>query len=168
MRTALALVLSVAALAGCSSKKKATTLPPAAAADAAPAAKAPSSGVTVDRDGKAAAPPGDFQPIYFAFDSSELLPEAREELGALASWLGEAAAATVTIEGHADARGTAEYNVALGERRARVIREYLVRLGVAERRLSIISFGEERPAVAGDGEATWARNRRGELVLSQK
>jgi peptidoglycan-associated lipoprotein len=161
------LALSAAvALAGCS-KKKAATLPSPVAEAPARAADAPASGVTVDRDGSDAAPPGDFQPIYFAFDSADLLPEARRELETLAGWLGKAPAATVTIEGHADARGTAEYNVALGERRARVIREFLVRLGIAADRLSVISFGEERPAVAGDGEASWARNRRGELVVGQ-
>jgi peptidoglycan-associated lipoprotein len=154
---------------GCS-KKKASTLPPAPepAAETTPRKEPPTSGVAVDSDGSGTGAPGAFQPIYFAFDASDLLPEARQELEELATWLGRSPAATVRIEGHADDRGTAEYNVALGERRARAIRDYLVRLGIASSRLSTISYGEERPAAAGDDEASWARNRRGELVLSQR
>jgi peptidoglycan-associated lipoprotein len=73
----------------------------------------------------------------------------------------------VTIEGHADDRGTVEYNVALGERRAVAIRDHLVRLGVAPARLGVISFGEERPALAGRDDDARSKNRRGELVLGQ-
>jgi peptidoglycan-associated lipoprotein len=164
------LPLLAAAALGCSKKKAATMPSPAgrtAEASAAPAEKQ-TSGVTVDGDGSGAAEAGSFRPIYFEFDSAELLAAARQELQTLAAWLRRDAAATVTIEGHADQRGTAEYNVGLGERRAHAIREYLVQLGVAAARLSTISFGEERPAMAGDGEASWARNRRGELVVGQR
>jgi peptidoglycan-associated lipoprotein len=162
-----ALVLTTA-VGGCSSKKKATTLLPATEQRQPTQAKneAPASGVTVDGDG-GAGEPGTFHPIYFAFDSSDLLPEARQELEQLATWLGRSKAATVRIEGHADQHGTAEYNLALGERRAQTIRAYLVRLGVTSERLSTISFGEERPAAPGDDETSWSKNRRGELVLGQ-
>jgi peptidoglycan-associated lipoprotein len=168
----LCVVLSLLAAAalGCS-KKKAATIPSQAERGAevsAAAADKQTSGVTVDGDGGGAAEAGSFRPIYFEFDSAELLPAARQELQTLAAWLRRAAVATVTIEGHADQRGTAEYNVGLGERRAHAIREYLVQLGVTAARLSTISFGEERPAMAGDGEASWARNRRGELVVGQR
>jgi peptidoglycan-associated lipoprotein len=169
MRTYLVIsgLVLATAVSGCSNKKKATTLPSVSEQPPStqPKNQAPASGVTVDNDG-GAGEPGSFHPIYFAFDSSELLPEARQELEQLAMWLGRTNA-TVQIEGHADQHGTAEYNLALGERRAEAIRAYLVRIGVAPERLSTISFGEERPVAAGDDETSWSKNRRGELVLGQ-
>jgi peptidoglycan-associated lipoprotein len=167
-RVALPLLLSAALLPACASKKKAQTLPtvaPAATADRA--ATAPASGVTVDDNG-AAAGGGAFQPIYFELDSTVLSAAARAELDGLAAHLGAHPTATVTIEGHADDRGTVEYNVGLGERRAVAIRDYLVRLGVPAARLGVVSFGEERPAVAGVDDDARARNRRGELVLGAR
>jgi peptidoglycan-associated lipoprotein len=110
--------------------------------------------------------PPTFAAVYFEFDSTTLSTEARAELEQLAAWLASHPKARITIEGHADARGTDEYNVALGQKRAQVIQDYLGRLGVERARLKTISYGEERPAVDGDGEDSWARNRRGELVES--
>jgi peptidoglycan-associated lipoprotein len=167
-RVALPLLLSAALLSACSSKKKAQTLPagtPPATADRA--ATAPVSGVTVD-DNAGAAGDRAFQPIYFELDSTVLSAAARAELDELAAHLGARPTATVTIEGHADDRGTVEYNVGLGERRAVAIRDYLVRLGVPAARLGVVSFGEERPAVAGVDDDARARNRRGELVLGAR
>jgi peptidoglycan-associated lipoprotein len=108
-----------------------------------------------------------FAAVYFEFDSTTLGPEARAELQELADWLGSHPGARITIEGHCDERGTDEYNVALGEKRAQVIRDYLVRLGVDRETLATISYGEERPAASGDDESAWARNRRGELVTNR-
>lgn len=105
-----------------------------------------------------------FRPVYFEFDSSDLTAEARDELAKMAAHFQKRKDMAVTIEGHADERGTTEYNLALGDRRARAIRDYLVRLGVAESRMSIISYGEERPAVSGEDEGAWVQNRRGEFV----
>lgn len=167
VRLALPLLLSAALLPGCSSQKKAQTLPaatPTATGDRA--AAAPPSGVIVDSNGGAAGGVA-FQPIYFEFDSAALSASARAELAELATHLGVHAQAKVTIEGHADDRGTVEYNVALGERRAVAIRDHLVRLGVAAARLGVISFGEERPALAGVDDDARSKNRRGELVLGQ-
>jgi peptidoglycan-associated lipoprotein len=165
-RLVFPVLLSVALLPACSAKKKAQTLPsvtPAATADRA--ASAPASGVTVDDNG-AAAGGGAFQPIYFEFDSTVLSPTARAELDGLAAHLQARPRATVTIEGHADDRGTVEYNVGLGERRAVAIRDYLVRLGVPAARLGVVSFGEERPADTGGTEAAWARNRRDDFRVT--
>ncbi len=101
-------------------------------------------------------------PIRFEFDSVVLSAEARATLDALAAWMNRNQA-RVLVEGHADERGTTEYNVALGQRRAQVIADYLARLGVSSSRVETISYGEERPAVAGAGEDAWAQNRRGEI-----
>lgn len=98
--------------------------------------------------------------VFFGFDSSELDDEARAIAERLAVWMQENPSATVTIEGNCDERGTREYNLALGERRANSVRDYLVALGVNPSRLSTISFGKERPAVLGSNEYAWAQNRR--------
>ncbi|MBI1301271.1 MAG: peptidoglycan-associated lipoprotein Pal [Alphaproteobacteria bacterium] len=99
--------------------------------------------------------------IFFGTDSSDLSSAARTTLENQASWLGQYQNLTVTIEGHADERGTREYNLALGERRANAVRNYLVALGVSQSRISVISYGKERPAVPGSNETAWSQNRRG-------
>ena len=103
-------------------------------------------------------------PIYFDFDSTVLRPDAREELDRIADYLKKNGSMRLIIEGHCDEQGTTEYNVALGDRRARAIHTYLARLGISEGRLGVISYGEERPADSGSDESAWAHNRRGELV----
>jgi peptidoglycan-associated lipoprotein len=105
-----------------------------------------------------------FAAIYFEFDSSTLGDDARGDLQRLAEWLSAHPEARITIEGHCDERGTDEYNIALGQKRAQVILDYLGRLGVERARLNTISYGEERPASTGDSEQAWALNRRGEFV----
>jgi len=104
----------------------------------------------------------DFRPedIFFDFDRADLTSEARETLDGLARWLEINGDISIRIEGHADERGSSEYNLALGARRAEAARRYLSGLDVAEKRLSTISFGEEMPLKNGQGEAVWARNRR--------
>ena len=104
--------------------------------------------------------------VFYDFDSSDLRPEARSTVEALAVWMSNYPAATLVLEGHADERGTREYNLALGERRANAIRDYLVALGSAPNRLSTISYGKERPAVLGSTEEAWAQNRRGVFVVN--
>lgn len=101
--------------------------------------------------------------IYFAFDKSDLSDESRQILTAKADLLKEFPALTMLIEGHCDERGTNEYNIALGERRARAAYDYLVMLGIEPTRLTVISYGEEYPAVPGANEAAWAKNRRAEF-----
>lgn len=104
--------------------------------------------------------------VFFDFDKSDLKPEARATVEALAAWMNNYPATTITIEGHADERGTREYNLALGERRANSVRDYLVALGIDSSRLSTISYGKERPAVLGSNEEAWAQNRRGVFVVN--
>ena len=103
--------------------------------------------------------------IYFDFDKSELKTDAQIALKNKATWLDKNADYGVRIEGHCDERGTNEYNLALGERRANAARDFLMSLGVAGDRIKTISYGEERPADADHNEAAWARNRRDEFKL---
>lgn len=107
------------------------------------------------------------RPIYFDYDSSDLLPDARDTLALLGDWLAANPSAALRIEGHCDERGTTEYNIGLGQRRAQVITDYLVRLGTPSTRLTPVSYGAERPVVEGHDELAWAKNRRGELDLGR-
>jgi peptidoglycan-associated lipoprotein len=105
--------------------------------------------------------------VFFDFDAYEIRPDAQNTLQQQAAWLQQYGQYTVTIEGHADERGTREYNLALGERRANAVRNYLIALGVDGNRIQTISYGKERPEVPGSDETAWAQNRRGVTVLSQ-
>ena len=98
--------------------------------------------------------------VFFGYDRYDLSPEARATLDAQAAWLLRYPDLNITVEGHADERGTREYNLALGERRASSAENYLIALGVDPRRITTISFGKERPAVPGSNDAAWAQNRR--------
>jgi peptidoglycan-associated lipoprotein len=107
-----------------------------------------------------------FETVYFDFDRSDLRQDARNTLSKNAEILLKSKqAAKVKIEGHCDERGSAEYNLALGERRATSALQYLVTLGVQPERLSIISYGKEKPAVQGTDEEAWAKNRRAEFLI---
>ena len=110
---------------------------------------------------------GPLADIHFEFDSSTLSDEARGTLDKHALWLQGQRGAHVTIEGHCDERGTVEYNLALGEQRARATRDYLVSLGVAQDRLRIVSFGKERPLASGSDESAWSQNRRAHFVMDR-
>lgn len=101
--------------------------------------------------------------VYFEFDSYVLTPAARTTLQNNAAWLRINPEKSLTIEGHCDERGSDEYNLALGERRAKAVGEYLTSLGVAVDRLTLISYGEEMPAVIGYDETAWQKNRRAEF-----
>ena len=102
--------------------------------------------------------------IYFDFDESEIKPEFESILQGAAQAIRDSGA-SVVIEGHTDERGSEEYNIALGERRAFAIRQYLYNLGVSASQLSTVSYGESRPAVNGTGETAWQLNRRGEFIV---
>jgi len=104
--------------------------------------------------------------VFFDFDKSVIKPEGRTTLQRQAEWLKKYPNVTVTIEGHCDERGTREYNLALGERRATAVRNALVALGIQPNRVKTISYGKERPAVLGSNEAAWAQNRRGVTVIN--
>jgi peptidoglycan-associated lipoprotein len=104
--------------------------------------------------------------IFFAFDSAEVTPEAQLILQRQAEWLKRYPNVTVTIEGHTDERGTREYNLALGERRAQAARNVLAASGISSSRISTISYGKERPAVPGSTEEAYAQNRRAVTVVN--
>ncbi|WP_319536655.1 peptidoglycan-associated lipoprotein Pal [uncultured Vibrio sp.] len=104
------------------------------------------------------------QTIYFAFDNSTIAGDYEEMLAAHASYLSKNPSLRVTIEGHADERGTPEYNIALGERRAQAVANYLQALGVQADQISIVSYGEEKPLLLGQSDEVYAKNRRAVLV----
>jgi peptidoglycan-associated lipoprotein len=103
------------------------------------------------------------QTVHFEYDSSDLDDTNRSILQQNAEWLKKNPKRTIRIEGHTDERGTIKYNLALGERRANSVREYLESLGVASSRMRIVSFGEEKPATSGHDEGSWRENRRAEF-----
>jgi len=105
--------------------------------------------------------------VFFAFDSYSIDAEARRTLDGQADWLARNPNVRVTIEGHADERGTREYNLALGDRRANAARDYLQSRGVAASRMQTISWGKERPAVEGSNEYAWSQNRRAVTVVPE-
>src|ERR1700738_1913238 len=105
--------------------------------------------------------------IYFDFDKSEIKPEFADIVAAHARNLTSHPNLKMKLEGNTDERGTREYNIGLGERRAQAVRRALMLQGVAESQLATVSFGAERPAVEGDDESAWAKNRRVELVYGQ-
>jgi peptidoglycan-associated lipoprotein len=109
-----------------------------------------------------------FQPVFFGFDSSDVDAQAQTTLNANAELLKKYPGWTITIEGHCDERGTAEYNLALGERRALSARNYLVSLGISADRLRTISYGKEFPFDPGHNEEAWAKNRRAHFVVTAK
>ena len=104
--------------------------------------------------------------VFFGFDKYDLSSEARTTLERQAFWLRKYPSATVTIEGHCDERGTREYNLALGERRASAAKDYLIALGVDASRVSTISYGKERPVAFGSNDEAWAQNRRGVTTVN--
>lgn len=117
---------------------------------------------------KAAAPALIFEAIYFDFDKSDLSKAARDVLSKNAELAMKSdSGSKIQVEGHCDERGSAEYNLALGERRAKSSMQYLITLGVKADRLSVISYGKEKPAVQGSDEAAWSKNRRAEFIVSK-
>ncbi len=122
------------------------------------------SGVQSQGGSAMPAAPAAMERVYFDFDQYTLSADAKATLEGNAAYLMANKSVWVKIEGHCDERGSDEYNLALGEKRALAVMNYLVSLGVSKNRLSVISYGEERPLVAGSSEAAWAQNRRAEFV----
>ena len=104
--------------------------------------------------------------VFFGYDSSDLDSDALELLQDQVAWLKQNSDVTVTIEGHCDERGTREYNLALGEKRAQAVKNYLIGLGINPDRVSTISYGKERPAVVGSNDGAWAQNRRSVTIVN--
>ncbi len=105
--------------------------------------------------------------VFFAYDSSVLTSAGQKTLDKQASWLKKNSKVTVTVEGHCDERGTREYNLALGDRRAHAVKAYLVSSGVKASNVKVVSYGKERPAVVGSNNGAWAENRRAVTVPKQ-
>jgi peptidoglycan-associated lipoprotein len=108
------------------------------------------------------------QDVFFGFDRSDLSEQSMERLTRNSAWLKRWTSTRITVEGHCDSRGTAEYNLALGERRARAVRDYLVSLGVPAERILIVSKGKEQPFCNEESESCWSQNRRGHFLITAK
>ena len=168
----LAVVLAASlAVAGCKPKVKTDAN---AGADTSQNSGAGASGVgTATSSEEGADAPGPLEgllakrTIYFDFDSSEIKGEGTDIVAAHAKYLSKTGGMKVRLEGHTDERGSREYNIGLGERRAQAVRRALLLQGAAEGQISTVSYGEERPAAAGNDEAAWAKNRRVEIVYLQ-
>lgn len=167
----LMLVAGLVVTAACSTKKK--DLPPPPPPPSSPAAEAPMPAAP-NGPVTSSAVPGSLQDmiqqagadrVLFAYDSFEVDDTAKSILGRQATWLQKFPSQRITIEGHADERGTREYNLALGDRRANAIKNYLAAQGVPASRITTISYGKERPEVQGSDDESYARNRRGVTVL---
>lgn len=166
--TVTALALGIAA--GCSRKQPPATddrprAEPTPAGDNAGDADAASRAEEEARLAREAAYGSIQDVIFFDFDRSDLREDARQTLQSKAEALRQFPDIRIRIEGHADERGTVEYNLALGERRADAARAYLIDLGIDSDRMTTISYGEERPAVEGQNESAWSQNRRDEFVI---
>ena len=151
--------------------------PPAAPAPApapAPPPAAPAPPPVAAAPTPRPAPPKEYmandglKPIHFAFDKADIRPADAKILDASAKWLSSNPNQILLIEGHCDERGTDAYNLALGDRRAKAAMNYLVAQGVASDRITIVSFGEERPVCKDKNEACWAQNRRGMFLVKEK
>ena len=171
-RTSLiAIAAALSLTAGCAHRRTAAELPPQP-----PSATETAEGQIQDNGIAPAAVPGsrrDFlqtvpsDRVFFDTDSYSLDAQSRSTLDAQAAWLVRNAAVRVTIEGHADERGTREYNLALGDRRANAARDYLESRGIAASRMQTISWGKERPANPASNEEAWAQNRRAVTVVPE-
>jgi peptidoglycan-associated lipoprotein len=145
---------------GGSAQKSAPAAPPRGIGE-----KGSASSLDALRSGETTASSGPLKDVLFAFDRAELSEAARGTLRANAEWLKKNAAARVQIEGHCDERGTEDYNMALGAKRAQTAMDYLSTLGIEGKRLSTISYGEEVPACRESGEDCWSKNRRARFVI---
>jgi len=150
-------------MVSCASNKKATE-PVGGAEGGNMDANISNQGIGDDALGSDGGKIAGLRSIHFDLDSSTLSSEARRQLAENAEWIKTNSNTTVQVEGHCDNRGSVEYNLALGERRAKSVKNYLVSLGVESKRLTIISYGEEKPLVAGDSEDAYAKNRRANFV----
>ena len=169
-RSLIATLLATAfVLGGCSSTKLDQPAAASTSTGSAGATTAPQSQVTTVNTGNAAATGQAAEnlarAVYFDFDSSVIKAEYQPTISAYAKLLSNSEQRKLTIEGHTDERGSIEYNLALGQRRAESVRKALALLGVKDAQMEAVSFGEERPAVDGHDEGAWSKNRRAEFEL---
>ncbi|MPT47172.1 MAG: peptidoglycan-associated lipoprotein Pal [Sphingobium sp.] len=164
----LVIATALVALSACSKKPKPEDLPPPPVDNSQaydPNANAPTGPVKGSQEDFLASVMSDR--IYFGLDQYNVDEEDQATLRSQAQWLAQNPTARITIEGHADERGTRDYNLALGERRANAAKNYLASIGVDSSRISTISYGKERPVALGSDEAAWAQNRRAVTVTVQ-
>ncbi|MGH7858906.1 MAG: peptidoglycan-associated lipoprotein Pal [Candidatus Binatia bacterium] len=156
-------VVMAMALVGCPAKKRGVAEGPGGLGEGA------IGGGSLDRfkEGMEPGEGGPLNDVHFDYDRYDLDSEARSVLQTNADWLRQNSNARVEVEGHCDERGTVEYNLALGAKRAKAARDYLVSLGISSDRLSTISYGEELPLCRETNESCWARNRRSHFVVLQ-
>ena len=166
-------IAGLVATSACSKKKEDLPPPPPPAATTTTTTTDSGAGANTGTVTSSAVPgsAADFQQqagdrVYFAYDSYELDEASRGTLSKQAGWLQRYGSVRITVEGHADERGTREYNLALGDRRANAVKNYLAAQGVGAGRISTISYGKERPEVQGSDEESFAQNRRGVTVIS--
>ena len=172
MRKILIILMIATALssAGCKSNKpkpNPSSQTEVGGADSAGAGSDAANAGNVGSDDETAGPQGGLlakRIIYFDFDSSDIKGEGTDVVAAHAKYLASHAGTRVRLEGNTDARGSREYNIGLGERRAQAVRRALLLQGATESQLATVSYGAERPAVAGNDEAAWSKNRRVEIV----
>ena len=163
--TGLVLGIALIATAGCAKKRDASTIPPA------PSETGPVNTGEGDSDTVAAPINEQFRrevasdTVHFAFDQYDIDPQARAILDSQAQWLNSHPNTRITIEGHCDERGTREYNLALGDRRANAAKNYLASRGISPARITTISYGKERPIALGSDDASWAQNRRAVTIV---
>lgn len=163
-----ALLIGGALVAGCA-KKPVATPTPAPTPPEAPAPTPPPPAPTPPVETPPPPVPGthteDYAPVFFDYDSFGLRDDARAALDGNAKLMRDNPNVMVTIEGHCDERGTVEYNQALGEKRAQAARDYLVAAGISAQRMTVITYGKERPFATGSDEASWQQNRRAHFVV---
>ena len=162
-RNHLIALIAAASIAGCSSTPEDTTGGTTAGSDTTTYETQPPVDVTPQVD-----PALQGRVVYFDFDKYDIRYDAEAMLSAHASYLSAHPGARVRVEGHADERGTREYNMALGERRAKAAAAYLTSKGASSSQIEVISYGEERPAALGHEESSWAQNRRAELQYTSE
>lgn len=161
------LIVAVSALTvSCKSKPKVET-PAEQAGEGAEGKMSPevkTSPIDLDPKGSDGGKISGLNSVHFEYDSSTLSTDARRQLAENAEWIKANGGTTIQVEGHCDSRGSVEYNLALGERRAKAVKNYLVSLGIDSKRMTIISYGEERPLDTAETEEAFAKNRRANFV----
>jgi len=158
------LITAVVFTISCGSKKKKELTTPVGGAEGSTlGSKLTGDDIKFDAQGSDGGNISGLVSVHFDYDSSTLTTESRRQLAENADWI-KSNKATVQVEGHCDSRGSGEYNLALGERRAKSVKSYLVSLGVDSKRMTIISYGEEKPLASGDSEEAYAKNRRVNFV----
>ena len=162
----LSLMAALALTVSCASKKKAAdeATPSAEAENAQLDPNIGSKDISLDSAGSDSGKISGLVSVQFDYDASTLSTEARRQLAENAEWIKNNNKYAVQVEGHCDSRGSVEYNIALGERRAKAVKNYLVSLGIDSKRLHVISYGEERPLDARETEEAYAKNRRANFV----